>query len=206
MIYHITHYKNLTSILKEGSILCKSLIREKSIVYKDVAYKEIQARRSVTNVPLEPYGTLHDYVPFSFAPRSPMLGAIYKNHQEGQRPMVHIVSSVQNVVQSGTPFVFTDGHATMALSNFYNHVRDLDKVDWEIMKSRFWADTPEDPDRKRRRQAEFLVYRRLHWSWVIGIGVIDEQVKATVMEIMNRFGCNLPVVVRKEWYYDERRG
>ncbi|WP_353620333.1 DarT ssDNA thymidine ADP-ribosyltransferase family protein [Geobacillus sp. AYS3] len=36
---------------------------------KVCAHTRIQDRRLTTLVPLPPYGTLHDYVPFYFAPR-----------------------------------------------------------------------------------------------------------------------------------------
>ena len=52
-------------------------------------------------------------------------------------------------------FVFTDGHAIMQLSKFYDDLGYLTEIDWDIMEEKYWRDTIEDPDRKRRRQAEF---------------------------------------------------
>jgi hypothetical protein len=43
-----------------------------------IAYEGIQQRRSEIEIPIPPYGILHDYIPFYFAPRSPMLYAIHK--------------------------------------------------------------------------------------------------------------------------------
>lgn len=40
-----------------------------------------------------------------------------------------------------------------------NLLADLERLDWNAIRSRHWADTPEDPDRKRRKQAEFLALR-----------------------------------------------
>jgi hypothetical protein len=34
------------------------------------------------------------------------------------------------------------------------------------MEAWYWNDTPDDPDRKRRRQAEFLVHGALPWDSV----------------------------------------
>ena len=36
-------------------------------------------------------------------------------------------------------------------------VAQFDKVDWELVPARYWADQPDDNDRQRRKQAEFLV-------------------------------------------------
>jgi len=48
-------------------------------------------------VPLAPYGCVADYVPFYFAPRSPMLYKLHKggvpNYTGGQDPLVYLVSS-----------------------------------------------------------------------------------------------------------------
>ncbi|UTW68357.1 DUF4433 domain-containing protein [Anaerobacillus sp. HL2] len=44
-------------------------------------------------------------------------------------------------------------------------------MDWDVMESKYWFDTDDDPDRKRRRQAEFLVLRHFPLELVLGIGV-----------------------------------
>ena len=48
-------------------------------------------------------------------------------------------------------------------TDFFDRLDDLDKVDWKIMKSKYWNDTDEDPDRKRRRRAEYLVHQLFPW-------------------------------------------
>lgn len=94
-----------------------------------------------------------------------MLFALHKGYVEGydqgQTPVVHLVSSVERIRATGHRFVFTDGHATMAFTRFFDEIRHLDQVDWPLMQETYWNDTDEDPDRKRRRQAEFLVYNAL---------------------------------------------
>ena len=44
-------------------------------------------------------------------------------------------------------------------TDFFDRLDDLDKVDWKIMKSKYWNDTDEGLDRKRRHQAEYLVHQ-----------------------------------------------
>ncbi|MGF1494886.1 MAG: DarT ssDNA thymidine ADP-ribosyltransferase family protein [Microcoleaceae cyanobacterium] len=48
----------------------------------------------------------------------------------------------------------------ISYSRFFDDFSLLNQViDWEIMQERYWADTEEDGDRKRRRRAEFLIYK-----------------------------------------------
>src|SRR5262245_35622458 len=82
-------------------------------------------------------------------------------------------------------FVFTDGHGTMApLTDFFDDLSQLNRIDWQLMRVRYWADTLEDPDRARRRQVEFLVHRFFPWDLVVDIGVINSRVKKQVEQIL----------------------
>lgn len=146
-IYHITHMRNLAGILEQGGLHCDRNAQQlKSI---QIGHQHIKARRMARVVPLPPNGTLGDYVPFYFAPRSPMLYAIHNGavvgYTGGQEPVVHLVSSVEDVRDSGLEWVFTEGHAEMAFSDFFGDLEDLDKVDWKVMGSSYWFDTNEDP-------------------------------------------------------------
>ncbi|MDY6803346.1 MAG: DUF4433 domain-containing protein [Cyanobacteriota bacterium] len=203
-IYHITHIKNLPSIATTGLLSYKSMqVRERK--YINIAYQNIQDRRATTMVPCSAGGTLHDYVPFYFAPRSPMLYTIHKGnvpgYSEGQTSVVHLVSTAEIIQTAGFTFAFTDGHAIVAYSEFFDNFDQLDRVDWEIMKSTFWADTQEDNDRKRRRQAEFLVRDCCPWKLIKEIGVANPQVMGQVRECLQNFTYTPPIKVYANWYY-----
>lgn len=180
-------------------------MKNQHIHFIDIAFDHIQSRRSEVEVPLEPYGNLHDYVPFYFAPRSPMLYTISRgnvpNFQKGQTSIVYLVSSVQTVTRERIPFVFTDGHAIMFYSDFYNSIEDLDQIDWNVMSSRYWNDTNEYPDRKRKRQAEFLVFEYFPVKCITEIGVMNNKVKQEVEKIIINNGLSIPIYVREDWYY-----
>ena len=68
---------------------------------------------------------------------------------------------------------------------------------------RYWADTPADNDRKRRKQAEFLIWKQCSWQLISAIGVLNGAAKSQVDEILNQYpGCHRPdVVVQPDWYY-----
>ncbi len=91
-------------------------------------------------------------------------------------PVIHLVSSAEAVYASNQPSVFTNGHAIMTLSEFFTNLADLKEIDWDVMASRYWNDTQAHPGRKRRRQAEFLVYKFFPWSLVTEIGVLNRKV------------------------------
>jgi len=162
-IYHFTHAQNLSEILSAGCLHCKARLPTGSQLV-NVSHDSLQERRRNKHVKCDPGGILHDYVPFYFAPRSPMLYVISRGGVEGYNsnttPLIYLVSSVQRVQKLGLNFAFSDGHPIMVLSRFYNDVAALDKVDWRVMEARMWKETEEDPDtdKSRRRQAAFLVH------------------------------------------------
>lgn len=207
-IYHITRKENLDSILKNGGVFSIREIEKNNIRYKSSAYADIQDRRSRALVKTHENGILHDYVPFYFSPRSPMLYANFKRKVElginTQEDIIYLVAVAENVVKKKIPFSFTDGHAAMEISHFFTDLKDLKEIDWPLMKSRFWMNKREDNDRKRRRQAEFLVKSFFPFDLVSELVVYDESRKDFVSSVLleNKIhGIN--VKVRAEWYYEE---
>lgn len=61
----------------------------------------------------------------------------------------------------------------MSLSEYFTGLPELNRVDWPLMQETYWNDTQQDPDRKRRRQAEFLVYKYLPWELITEIVVFN---------------------------------
>jgi hypothetical protein len=183
-IYHITHISNLAGILAAEGLWCDSKRVEQGFPIVGIAHKNIKDRRAKRNVPLAAGGTLADYVPFYFAPRSPMLYAIHsgavQGYQGGQAAVLHLVSTVKTASTMGRAWCFTDGHADMGMTEFCDDLgRMTDLVSAEIMQSQYWNDTAEQPDRKRRRQAEFLVHECFPWKLIREIGVHDASIAAS---------------------------
>ncbi|MDB9514821.1 DUF4433 domain-containing protein [Kamptonema animale CS-326] len=206
-IYHITHINNLESIVKADGLLACNAMYEAEAEYTNIAYESIQYRRATTRVPCSAGGVLHDYVPFYFAPRSPMLYAIsmgkIEGYSEGQTPIIYLVSEAEKIADSNLHFAFTDGHAVIKFTDFFDDLEYLDEaIDWEVMNARYWYDTDEHPDRKRKRQAEFLVYNFFPWQLVTEIGVKNYQIKTEVDKILeNNTTHQPPVKIRTAWYY-----
>lgn len=169
--------------------------------YVDVANQTVQDRRSKTKIPIGPLGNLHDYVPFYFAPRSPMLYAIINQSGIEQEKIVYFMTNTETIEKLQLPFVFSDAHAIMRLTNFYDSVDHLEKIDWDVMKDIIWTDDEEHPNRKAKRQAEFLVYEKVPLEACIGFAVINIKVQNEVMDILNANNFNFPIGVRPQFYF-----
>jgi len=87
------------------------------------------------------------------------------------------------------------------MSQFFNDEDGLEEVDWNTVKLVRWNDTEEDPDRKRRKQAEFLVYEEVPLSVIVGIGVYNEAAQTNILAKFaeHDFTCN--VIVKPDLYY-----
>jgi hypothetical protein len=122
-------------------------------------------------------------------------------YTEGQEPLIYLATTVQVVQQAGCHFVFADGHGLASFTHWYDDPADLDKVDWSVVGERYWADTPEDNDRQRRKQAEFLVWQQLSWTCIQGIGVMNQTMVSRVEAILEGTVNPAPVRMKPGWYY-----
>jgi hypothetical protein len=87
----------------------------------------------------------------------------------------------------------------MGYTDFFDDFKNLEKVDWKLMTAKYWNATPEDPDRSRRRQAEFLVHQFFPWNLVKNIVVYDAANSNVVSDILKG---QLPTVeIKRNWYY-----
>jgi hypothetical protein len=156
-------------------------------------------------VPVGPGGAPADYVAFYFAPRSPMLYVIDRGgvpeYQEGQRPLVYLVTDIETIVRMGLGYVFSDGNCASIFTEYFHNLDRLDMVDWALMSAKMWNNTPSDGDRMRRRAAEFLVHKEVPWSAFMGAATMDEDMARQVRAALVGAGSHLPVRVRRDWYY-----
>ncbi len=119
----------------------------------------------------------------------------------GQEPIIYLVSSVETTVNLRQRFVFTDGHAAMDYSDFYDNVDHLSAIDWDVMKATYWNSTTHDPNRKCRRQAEFLVHQQFPLGAVTEIVTFNNARANECREILAAHGVALPVRSKRTWYY-----
>lgn len=207
LIYRIVHVDNLPVILQRGGLHAPNYIPNDGLIYRTIHNVDIQNVRQIRRIPLGLCGTIHDYVPFYFGPRSPMLYQLHTGwvpgYNEGQSPLIYLVSTAQGVVKAGLRWVFSDGHGIASFTSWFDNLADLTKVDWETVYARLWRDTVDDMDRQRRKQAEFLVHEFCPWEAIQEIGVKDGVAQAQVEVILKQFDANMRrlVYTRGEWYY-----
>ncbi len=206
-IVRLMHLDNLPILLQRGELHAPNFAPDDGLIYHPIHNPEIQRRRQLRVIPCGPGGVIHDYVPFYFGPRPPMLLQLHtgqvQGYNEGQMPLIYLVSTVQIAQESGVKFVFSDGHGIAAYTSWYDDLAHLDQVDWEVVRARHWKDTPDDMDRQRRKQAEFLVHRFYSWSLVQGIVVLNSQARDRVETIQGKFAQELhrSVSIQSAWYY-----
>lgn len=99
-----------------------------------------------------PGGVVANYVPFYFAPRSPMMNSIHHGN----------VATYQ-LSQAGLVWLVNDRNARLSYAEFRGQDETLDHVDWDLMRSRWWNNTTEFRTAKERRMAECLVHERVPW-------------------------------------------
>jgi hypothetical protein len=204
-VYHITDVENLQSLVAKGDLLCEDQCLRDGISPVCIAYQNLKSTRSRIEITAgDAEGKLSDYVPFYYAPRSPMLFVNYiggvEGYDKGQDEIVHLVCCAEELAATA-PFVIIDGHGVSPLSNQTADLGSLAALDWDVMNAHYWSDTDEDGDRKRRRQAEFLVYERVPMSMVKLVGARSEDVAKRARSALRGLSDPPPVAVRPDWYY-----
>jgi hypothetical protein len=206
-LYRLVHVDALPTLLTRGALHAPNYTPNDGLPYRTIHNVSVQASRHSNQIWCGPRGTCHDYVPFYFGPLSVMLlnlktGRV-EGYNEGQAPLIYLTTTVQRVRDAGCRFVFSDGHGLARFTSWYDDLAQLDKVDWNLVAARYWLDKPDDNDRQRRKQAEFLVWNSLDWILIESIGVLSEQVKARVETVLDTFPQRQrpSVEVRREWYY-----
>ncbi|WP_290661505.1 DUF4433 domain-containing protein [Ignavibacterium sp.] len=201
-IFRIIHRDNLQILIDEGKLVSPNLGKNKN--YIPIGEQKLIKLRGEKNINIEPFGTLRDYISFYFGIRSPMLYCIVKGYdvrQIDQENIIYLVSSIEKLISSGIKFVFTDGHSYAGFTRFFNNPNDLKEIDWKTVRSNSWKNTPEDSDRKRRKEAECLVYRELPLKNIIEIGVYNKMAYEYISSVLEKNELKIPIYIKPQWYY-----
>ncbi len=204
-ILHFTHISHLESIAENG-LACDTDAQDSGLLAVDVGNRSVKDQRRTKAVPCGPGGVVADYVPFYFAPRSPMMYAIDRGrvpeYTEGSDPLVYLVTTVEELGGRSVHMVFTDGNAATGITEFSDQVADLDTVvDWPLMNERIWRDTLADGDRRRRRMAECLAVGPIPWDSFHRIVVRTEDRSQEAKAILDTIGVTGTIRVKRDWYF-----
>ncbi|MDI1293370.1 MAG: DUF4433 domain-containing protein [Methylobacter sp.] len=203
LIWRIIHRDNLPWILNNGLHCANSSIQSSS--YINIGNPDLISKRRHRFVPIEPRGTLADYVPFYFTPFSVMMKNIHSGwgsvQQRANEEIVILVSSLHRVHELGLPFVFTNAHAYPDWTNYYNDLVNLKEIDWGILQRRDFKRDTDDPRKMERYQAEALIYQHLPIEGLIGVVCYSELLKQNIEQEAYERGLELQVIARTGWYF-----
>ncbi|MER7004640.1 DUF4433 domain-containing protein [Dactylosporangium sp. NPDC000555] len=204
-IMHFTHVSHLTAIAAAG-LLSDSAAQGASSFKVEVGNTGIKEQRRRRVVPVAPGGVVADYAPFYFAPRSPMMFAIFKGrvptYQGTCDELVYLVSKVQRMIDLGLTTVFTDRNAALQVARFSTDVSELaSMIDWPLMRATYWNNTEAEPDRRERRMAECLVHGGVPWSAFSAVVTRNEACAQQATAALTAAGATTHVYVRPTWYF-----
>lgn len=177
-VFRLTHIDNIQHVLSNGLVRVSSPLRSDNYLpIGDSQVIKIRGNREVDGY------RLSEYVPFYFGPRSPMLYVIQHGYngvrKEKPENIVYCVVRINDLVANNVDCVFTDGHAISSFTRYYGKERlsDLDSiVSYKDVYSTFW-NVEDDPDLKRRKEAELLIKGDLPIQYVCGYVVYNEMAK-----------------------------
>jgi hypothetical protein len=58
-------------------------------------------------------------------------------YNEGQEPLIYLVSSAQAVQSAGLKFAYSDGHGLATFTEWFDDLANLDAVDWTVVNQRY---------------------------------------------------------------------
>lgn len=207
-VLHFTHVDHLRTVIEHG-LLSDSAAHEAGVLTAEVGNLGIKDQRRRRAVPCSPGGGVADYVPFYFAPRSPMMSSIahgnVPSYRGGTARLIYLVSSLERLHELRHQVVLTDRNAALGYAEYrvFDPIDLIDDgfIDWPLMAEKYWGNTSDDPQRRERRMAEALVYERVRWDAITSIGVQSEVLAREVRETLVVHRTSVQVDVRPDWYF-----
>lgn len=203
LIWRIMHRDNIPWILDHGLQCANSSLQSPNWV--PIGNPELINKRAIHPVPVGCGGFLNDYVPFYFTPFSPMMKNIHSGWggitQRANDEIVILVSSLYQLQRLGQAFVFTDGHAYYAWSNFYTELSDLNRIDWQILQARDFKRDANDLAKFERYQAEALLHQLCPVNALQGMICYTVSTKQQLDTWLHERNIAMPVYARPGWYF-----
>ncbi len=195
----MTHIENIPHILQYG--ITHAASKNANPAFVPIGDSTLINARN--NFLLNNGRRLGAYIPFYFGARTPMLYVIQKGfNMVAPTPpenIVYCVTSVQKIIDLGLQFMFTDGHAVDGFSSQYTtaNLKDIDTIlEKEAIKAKYWKDE-NDLDKKRRKEAEFLVAGDIAPQGILGFITYNQKAKDKVVN----FGAQEAKVYINPNYY-----
>jgi len=204
-LYRITHIENLEHDLRQGLRIAKSPKANPN--YRQIGDSSLIEFRKEILAPDPPGGTLSEYIPFYFGPRSPMLYQIASGWEDIQKypqeEIIYYISSLNEIKSAKLKYFFTDGHARSKTSTAYTNDSDLERLDWNVIYSSTWRSDESDLRRKEKKQSELFVKEYVPFHCVQHIGVYNKLAEQKVLSLLSTHHIEVPVRISpQKLYYD----
>lgn len=203
--YHFTSLENLESIIDNGIFSTNQKIT-RGIVHANVAEESIQRRRALMQVPGANGRSVHDYVPFYFAKKTPMQLAVLHKKNVDQQFIIYFSVPIL-LLETRPGAYFTNASANTDIPpNFFPGVdqsHQLDLLDWQTIDNNRWK--YDDDDQKHRKMAELLLPDHVPLSEVNQIITWNRSISDYVREVFESKGIAAPNVAEGDFqhYYCE---
>lgn len=181
-LFRMTHISNVAHILECG--MTHRLSPNSNPRYQAIGDSSLILTRNIRHVPDgRPLG---DFIPFYFWHSMPMLYVIQNGFNEvpkvNKEDIVYCICTLASIIEHGLSFYFTNGHSVDRFSSFFTEkdIGNIEQlVDFSAVKAQYWKDE-KDTDRKRRKEAEFLVAGDIPTSAIKGYIANNEAAKAAL--------------------------
>ena len=121
--------------------------------------------------------------------------------QRENADIVILVTSLHKLRASGVRYLFTNGHAFLRETDYFEDLADLVKVDWDLLRRKDFKRDPEDPGKLGRYQAEAIIHRHMPVDALSGIACYDSRAQERVDHEVQTRGLTLKVRAMSSWYF-----
>jgi hypothetical protein len=202
-IFRITHRDNLPWIVQNGLHCASSDQRDPNFV--PIGNAELIGKRSTRNVPLPLGGTLSDYVPFYFTPKSPMLLNIKTGYngirQRKNDEIIILVTALPHIQKKALPFVFSDRHAYLAAARFTSDLTKLNAIDWPILQATDFKRDNNDLGKMERYQAEALVRNHVPTTALLAVACFSDATREATNKMLDGGPLADKALKKPNWYF-----
>lgn len=187
LLYHLTKFSNLDSIIQFGLIPRKVLL-DNQVSFGDVANPEIIYKRDMLG--------LENYIPFHFHPYSSFDVAVKNTYADEE--MVYICISRSLARNNG--FKILPKHPlSLKERQLYDYDEGFELIQWDVMTKAGLT----DEDSKHIKMAECLSDKVIPVECFLCLYVASDKVKKQVEDLLTQHGVVFPppfVNVMPQWF------
>lgn len=192
-VLHMTDISNLESILTSKSIYSKNRLESNTQSFKDISNESVQSIRSTKQV-LETGNVVHDYVPFYWGKKTPMVATLQSNNDD----LIFLQFSTD--LLDDYDCIICNGNAAITSTIFkeYSKISDLSLLHSKSINSAKYAS---DEQTRKAKQSELLVHSFIGLEHLKCIICFNKSVKSRIDTLITTHRVKCGVYVNAGAYY-----